>query len=237
MFYVCPALKASCAPSPLHVSQPPDLPQLNVFVPALHFALNKVRCTPQASPPANPGTAVAQQVCDYLSGQREGKLLPRVHVDYDQKLDDRERLFAAPRNKVNLDAYLHSYICCPNLYYIPVANAQAMMDSPQKPPEEGRPAASSRELAAEGSGSGSNGPGVDEDPEKVQQLLKLIQIQKQQAGKALEASPAVTLKRKWEEEEEEEAAAETGGQLAKKSCVDSGKPREGEARMQGLLKV
>ncbi|XP_041945915.1 protein TASOR isoform X1 [Alosa sapidissima] len=213
------SLKAVSTPSPRHVPQSPILPQLDTFIPALHFALNKVRGTPQANPPANPSTAVTQQVCDYLSGQREGKLLPRVHLDYDIKLDDRERLFPAPRNKLNLEAYLHSYICCPNLYYIPVSNAQDMMDSPLKPLE--CHTASSQESAAEG--SGSNGPGVDEDPEKVKQLLKLIQAQKQQAGKGLEASPALTLKRKCEEE-----AAETGGKHARKSDLNNGVPREDE---------
>lgn len=90
--------------------------------------------------------------------------------------------------------------------------------------------ASSQELAAEG--SGSNGPGVDKDPEKVQQLLKLIQIQKQQAGKALEASPALSLKRKCEGE-----AAAVGGKHARKTDLNNGKFREGEACIQNLTSL
>lgn len=151
-----------------------------------------------------------------------------MHVNYDQKLDDRERLFPAPRNKLNLEAYLHSYIYCPNLYCIPVAKVEAVMDSAQNSLE--CCTASTQELAAEG--SGSNGPGVDKDPEKVQQLLKLIQIQKQQAGKALEASPALSLKRKCEGE-----AAAVGGKHARKTDLNNGKFREGEACIQNLTSL
>lgn len=219
-------LKAVSTPSPSLVPQSPISPHLDPFIPALHFALNKVRGSPQTSPPPNPSVAVTEHIANYLSGQREGKLLPRVNISYDQKLDERERLFPAPRNKLNLEAYLRSYIYCPNLYCIPVAKAESMTESSQNSSE--CCTASNQELAAEG--SGSNGPEVDKDPERVQQLLKLIQIQKQQAGKALEASPAPSLKRKCEGGE-----AEAGGKHARKSELNNGF-REGEACIQSLTK-
>ncbi|KAL2091642.1 hypothetical protein ACEWY4_013905 [Coilia grayii] len=209
------SLKPTSSPSVLQPPQHSVLPHLGMFIPALHFALNKVRCTPQTTPPANPSIAVEQQLSDFLSGQREGKLLPRVHIDYDHKLDDRERLFPAPRNKLNLEAYLQSYICCPNLYCIPVAKAQVMMDTPPKLQE--CCTASNQELAVDG--SRFSGAGVDKDPEKVQQLLELIQIQKQQAAKGSEAPPAMTVKRKREDE-----AEVVRGKCARKSTLNNGNP-------------
>ncbi|XP_066526927.1 protein TASOR isoform X2 [Hoplias malabaricus] len=164
----------------LPVPQDPVMPHMDTFIPAFHHALAKVRC----NPPANLGAGVEQQAYDYLSSIREGKLIQRVRLDYDHKLDEREKLFPAPRQKYNWENYVRSYFHNPHLFTVPVQKAKNMVEKLRCVPES---------EAAEG------------DPEKMKELLKLIQMSKKvakQKGNGAEerASDALGLKRKVEEE-------------------------------------
>uniref|UniRef100_A0A8C1UCM6 Transcription activation suppressor a n=1 Tax=Cyprinus carpio TaxID=7962 RepID=A0A8C1UCM6_CYPCA len=164
----------SCRPvSSEHHS--PIMPQHDCFVSALHCALSKAR----GEPPADLSAAVEQQVYDYLTNLREGKPLQRIRTDYDPKLDAREKLFPAPRQKTNWESFVRPYIYKPAVFTM-------LLESVKKKVEELRV---QTERAA-----------THNDPDKVQELLKLIQRNKKsskgQEGDPELAEDACTLKRK-----------------------------------------
>ncbi|XP_042604773.1 protein TASOR-like isoform X2 [Cyprinus carpio] len=164
----------SCRPvSSEHHS--PIMPQHDCFVSALHCALSKAR----GEPPADLSAAVEQQVYDYLTNLREGKPLQRIRTDYDPKLDAREKLFPAPRQKTNWESFVRPYIYKPAVFTM-------LLESVKKKVEELRV---QTERAA-----------THNDPDKVQELLKLIQRNKKsskgQEGDSELVEDACTLKRK-----------------------------------------
>ncbi|KAM6979745.1 protein TASOR-like [Aplochiton taeniatus] len=126
-----------CLPS-LNASEtltapPLVMPQLHRFVPALHHALLKVR----GNPPADLSAGVERQALDYLSGQKDGKVRLYPMEGYDSKLDDRGRLFPAPKHhKLNMEGYLRSYVYGPSLYLLPAFKARDMVQLYCKAPEE-----------------------------------------------------------------------------------------------------
>ncbi|XP_058615394.1 protein TASOR isoform X2 [Onychostoma macrolepis] len=141
----------------------PIMPQHDWFVSALHCALNKAR----AEPPADLSAAVEQQVYDYLTNLREGQPLQRARTDYDPKLDAREKLFPAPRQKTNWESFLRPYIYKPAVFTL-------LLESVKKKVEE-------LQVQTERAASHS-------DPDKVQELLKLIQLNKK-SSKGQEGDP------------------------------------------------
>ncbi|KAI4881039.1 hypothetical protein NFI96_027968 [Prochilodus magdalenae] len=185
--------KPPAASTPLlPVPQDPIIPHLDSFIPAFHYALGKVRC----NPPANLGAGVEQQAHDYLSSIREGKLIQRVRLDYDHKLDEREKLFPAPRQKYNWENYVRSYFYNPHLFTMPVENAKNMVEKLRCVPETSTDSETADSVEAHS------------DPERLKELLKLIQIKKKVAkqkgtGSDEGASDTHGLKRKSEEEANE----------------------------------
>uniref|UniRef100_A0A8C1Q3C7 Transcription activation suppressor a n=1 Tax=Cyprinus carpio TaxID=7962 RepID=A0A8C1Q3C7_CYPCA len=164
----------SCRPV-LSEHHSPIMPQHDCFVSALHCALSKAR----GEPPADLSAAVEQQVYDYLTNLREGKPLQRIRTDYDPKLDAREKLFPAPRQKTNWESFVRPYIYKPAVFTM-------LLESVKKKVEELRV---QTERAA-----------THNDPDKVQELLKLIQRNKKsskgQEGDSELVEDACTLKRK-----------------------------------------
>ncbi|XP_056095994.1 protein TASOR [Rhinichthys klamathensis goyatoka] len=140
----------------------PVMPQHDSFVSALHLALSKAR----ADPPADPSACVQQSVCEYLTHLRLGKPVQRVRTDYDPKLDVREKLFPAPRQKPSLEPFLRPYIYSPGLFTLALHGLKATVE----------------ELGHAGS--------AQENPERVQELLELIQLNKKssQGGAGAEAA-------------------------------------------------
>ncbi|XP_077088075.1 protein TASOR [Siphateles boraxobius] len=150
----------------------PIMPQHDSFVSALHLALSKAR----ADPPADPSACVQQTVCEYLTDLRMGKPVQRVRTDYDPKLDVREKLFPAPRQKSNLEPFLRPYIHSPGLFTLAHRRLKEAV-------EELRSAAS---------------------PERVQELLELIQLKRSSQGSA--GAPEAPEKRKGDHHAPEGAA-------------------------------
>lgn len=107
------------------------MPHLNSFLPAYHYALSKVRC----NPPPNLSAGVEQLVHEYLSSLQESKPIQRVRLDYDVKLDDREKVFPAPRQKFNWEGYVRSYFFSPGLYTLPVQKAKNITEKFRCVPE------------------------------------------------------------------------------------------------------
>ncbi|XP_035243385.1 protein TASOR isoform X2 [Anguilla anguilla] len=230
-------------PDPQH----PIMPQLDTFIPALHYALMKVR----SNPPADLGAGVERQARDYLSGRDDGKVRLYYMNEYKQNLDERDKLHPAPKQKHNLEAYLRSYIYRPDVYLLAVVQAREMVESLRRAPEyspvsdwEGSdgqgPGATSAGAAAQA--NGAHGAQADNDPEKMRELLKLIQMWKRNEGEARQVGEARDgregpeepiweargLKRKLEEEA---AAAASTFKYLRRASLDNGEhSREEEGR-------
>uniref|UniRef100_A0A8C9WKU2 Transcription activation suppressor n=1 Tax=Scleropages formosus TaxID=113540 RepID=A0A8C9WKU2_SCLFO len=153
---------------------------LDGFIPALHYALMKVR----TNPPADLSAGVQRQAWDYLSGRECGNVRLYYMNEYKQNLDERDQVRAAPRKPHSKErTCLRSYICCPGSYVLTIRQARDMMESHRGPPEyspvsdwEG---SDSQPAAARS--NGAHGPQLahaDNDPEKMKELLRLIQMWK-----------------------------------------------------------
>lgn len=149
------------------------MPQHDWFVSALHCALSKAR----VEPPADLSAAVEQQVYDYLTNLCEDNPLQRARTDYDPKLDAREKLFPAPRQKTNWESFLRPYIYKPAVFTM-------LLESVKKKVEE-------LQVQTERASSHND---------QVQDLLKLVQLNKKsskgKAGDPEAAEETCTLKRK-----------------------------------------
>ncbi|KAJ8361018.1 hypothetical protein SKAU_G00175430 [Synaphobranchus kaupii] len=179
-------------------TQHPIMPQLDTFIPALHYALMKLR----SNPPSELGSGVERQARDYLSGQDEGKVRLYYMNEYKLNLDEREKLHPAPKQKHNLEGYLRSYIYRPDVYLLAVVQAREMVESLRRVPEyspvsdwEGSDGPGSGAAAAQAAAQANGahvapGAQADNDPEKMRELLKLIQMWKRNEGEARQAGEA-----------------------------------------------
>ncbi|MCJ8744545.1 hypothetical protein PDJAM_G00119910 [Pangasius djambal] len=191
------------------VPQDPVMPRLNSFIPAYHYALSKVRC----NPPANLSAGVEQQALEYLSSLHESKPIQRVRLDYDIKLDDREKLFPAPRQRFKWENYIHSYFYSPGLYVMPVEKAKNMVEMFRYVLES----STDREP--------TDTAQAHSDPEGMSELLKLMQVKKTKETKQKEV-PLDThgLKRKLEEEVQNVSA-----KCSRMATPSNGEPEEVQA--------
>ncbi|XP_051518058.1 protein TASOR-like isoform X2 [Myxocyprinus asiaticus] len=193
--------------------------QIDNFVPALHHGLFKLR----SNPPKELAAGLKRQALDYLCQQEQGAIQPFQVGEYRHSLDDRTNLHPAPRPK-NIDLALNSYIYGPGQFQLPVeALQQDLMDSRQgavSPPagaEEYSPvsdwggsdrqASSSSGLGISQSNGGAQRPQGEYDKDKMEKLLKLIQLHKRTIGKDEGSGPErdedwdpASLKRKLERE-------------------------------------
>lgn len=194
------------------VPQDSVMPRLNSFIPAYHYALSKVRC----NPPANLSAGVEQQAHDYLSSLHEFKPMQRVRIDYDSKLDDREKLFPAPRQRFNWEGYIHSYFYNPGLFTMPVINAKKMVDTIRFVPESRSDPETTDATKAHG------------DPEGMDELLKqFIPTNKRKETKPKVLQDAHGLKRKLEEEEQNRSA-----KSSRIATPSNGEGEEGQGRQK-----
>ncbi|KAG7472885.1 hypothetical protein MATL_G00114030 [Megalops atlanticus] len=169
---------------------PPDAPLIagvGRFLPALHYALRKLRTTD----PPDLAAGVARQAQDYLHRCGAG-LRPHYMSEYQQTLDGKEHLYPAPRQTPGLDGRLRAYLSRPACYSVPVAQAQAMVESsppPPQPPPERCPAPDTG--GADGQPGGQEGAGVQPKQKKrrglpqgnydqamMKELLKVIRSHK-----------------------------------------------------------
>uniref|UniRef100_A0A673LHP3 Protein TASOR-like n=1 Tax=Sinocyclocheilus rhinocerous TaxID=307959 RepID=A0A673LHP3_9TELE len=164
----------SCRPvSSEHHS--PIMPQHDSFISALHYALNKAH----GDPPADLSATIEQQVYDYLTNLREGQSPQRIRTDYDPKLDVRDKLFPALRQKTNWESFVRPYIYKPAVFTMLLENVKKKVEELRVQTERAAP---------------------HNDPVKVKELLKLIQLNKKsskgKAGDPEALGDTYTLKRK-----------------------------------------
>uniref|UniRef100_A0A672MVS4 Protein TASOR-like n=1 Tax=Sinocyclocheilus grahami TaxID=75366 RepID=A0A672MVS4_SINGR len=169
--------------------------QIDNFVPALHHGFYKLR----ANPPKELAVGLKRQVLDYLNQKEQGVIRPFHIVEYRHSLDDRTNQHPAPRPK-NMDVALNSYIFGPGQFQLPVeALQQDLMDSQQgaaSPPagaEEYSPVSDwggsdrqvpgSSTIGVSQSNGGAQRPRGEYEKEKMEKLLKLIQLHKRTLGK------------------------------------------------------
>ncbi|XP_016111975.1 protein TASOR-like isoform X2 [Sinocyclocheilus grahami] len=173
----------------------PNSYQIDNFVPALHHGFYKLR----ANPPKELAVGLKRQVLDYLNQKEQGVIRPFHIVEYRHSLDDRTNQHPAPRPK-NMDVALNSYIFGPGQFQLPVeALQQDLMDSQQgaaSPPagaEEYSPVSDwggsdrqvpgSSTIGVSQSNGGAQRPRGEYEKEKMEKLLKLIQLHKRTLGK------------------------------------------------------
>ncbi|KAI5093383.1 protein TASOR [Silurus meridionalis] len=203
-----PETRAACTPL-IPLPQEPEMPHLNSFIPAYHYALSKVRC----NPPPNLSAGVEQQAREYLSSLYESKPIQRIRLNYDVKLDDREKLFPAPKQRFNLEGYIRSYFYNPSLYTMPVEKAKNLV-------EKFRCVSASR-TDPETADSAE----AFSDPEGMNGLLNFVQMNKIKEAKPKEvASDTQGLKRKSEEEERNVTA-----KCSRMATPSNGEAEEGQA--------
>uniref|UniRef100_A0A3P9PVE2 Transcription activation suppressor b n=1 Tax=Poecilia reticulata TaxID=8081 RepID=A0A3P9PVE2_POERE len=199
-------------PEPLTVEpQPAFLSTMEPFIPALHYALFKLR--------PNPGKelslGVERQATDYLTRIESGTVRPFILPDYKNSFDERASPLSVPRPKFNMDAVLRSYVHNSANYFLPLGKARDTIEriknpapyspvsdwggSDRVPPES----AKRRQDVTHSNGAQLQPNEYDHD--KMKQLLKLIQLHKknlvQEPGKDQEKDgswDANNLKRKFE---------------------------------------
>ncbi|XP_030231723.1 protein TASOR isoform X1 [Gadus morhua] len=107
--------------------------ELGQFVPALHHALVKAR----ANPPTELAAGVERQAGLYLAGRRDRTVRAYPTPVYDSKLDDRGKLFPAPKHhRLNMEGYLRSYLYSPVFYQLPLGHANRLLELHPPPDEE-----------------------------------------------------------------------------------------------------
>ncbi|KAM3871752.1 protein TASOR [Diretmus argenteus] len=118
-------------PEPLSMEpQPAILSSLEPFLPALHYALLKLR----PNPGKDLSSGVERQSHDYLTRMDSGTVRPFILPEYKQILDERNTLHPAPRPKYNMEGLLRSYTHSPATYILSLNKAKDMIEIIQKPP-------------------------------------------------------------------------------------------------------
>ncbi|KAM3618357.1 uncharacterized protein V6R79_019606 [Siganus canaliculatus] len=117
-------------PEPLTVdSQPAILSSVEPFVPALHYALFKLR----PNPGKDLSSGVERQATDYLTRMDSGTVRPFILPDYKYNVDDRTNPLQVPRPKFNLDSVLRTYIHNPGNYILPLSRTKDIIDRIRNP--------------------------------------------------------------------------------------------------------
>ncbi|XP_024148711.1 protein TASOR isoform X4 [Oryzias melastigma] len=117
-------------PEPLTVEpQPAILSSMEPFVPALHYALFKLR----PNPGKDISSGVERQATDYLTRMDSGTVRPFILPDYKYNVDERTTPLPVPRPKFNMDAVLRSYTHNPANYILPLNKAKDLMERIRNP--------------------------------------------------------------------------------------------------------
>uniref|UniRef100_A0A4W4EII8 Transcription activation suppressor b n=1 Tax=Electrophorus electricus TaxID=8005 RepID=A0A4W4EII8_ELEEL len=176
----------------------PVTDHLDTYVPALHHAFVKLR----SNPPKDLAAGVKSQVQDYLGLRQQGVGRPFAAPEYRHNLDERPSLHPPPRAK-GVDSALSTYLYGPAGFQLPVARLrQGTGEScwgTSSPPAGGEeyspvsdwggpdgPAGSGARpglAQSNGGGQGARLGQAEYDKDKMEKLLKLIQLHKRALGK------------------------------------------------------
>lgn len=109
--------------------QPAIHSSMEPFVPALHYALFKLR----PNPGKDLSSGVERQATDYLTRMDSGTVRPFILPDYKYNVDDRTNPLPVPRPKFNMDSVLRSYIHSPANYILPLNKAKDIIERIRNP--------------------------------------------------------------------------------------------------------
>uniref|UniRef100_A0A8C8MAH7 DUF3715 domain-containing protein n=1 Tax=Oncorhynchus tshawytscha TaxID=74940 RepID=A0A8C8MAH7_ONCTS len=141
--------------------QPPLLVSMEPFIPALHYALLKMRSTPDIK---HLSTGVERQALDYLT--RRDSVRAFLVPEYQQNLDERGSMHPAPRPKSNMEGLLRSYLHGPSsAYVLPMVKARDMMDRINQPPSAPAPTTTDYSPVSDWGGSGGSDRPERQPPE------------------------------------------------------------------------
>lgn len=143
--------------------QPAILSSLQPFVPALHYALLKLR----PNPGKDLSSGVERQAHDYLTRRENSTVRPFILPEYKQNLDDRGNLHPAPRPKHNLEGLLRSYVLNPAAHILSLAKAKDMIDRIQNPLPPPAPAPVEYSPVSDWGGSDRGSDRPDKPPERL----------------------------------------------------------------------
>ncbi|KAM6924531.1 protein TASOR [Xenentodon cancila] len=117
-------------PEPLTVEpQPAILSSVESFIPALHYALFKLR----PNPGKDLSSGVERQATDYLTRMDSGTVRPFILPDYKYNMDERTSPLPAPRPKFNMEAVLRNYVHNPANYILPLNKAKDVIERIRNP--------------------------------------------------------------------------------------------------------
>ncbi|XP_030044388.1 protein TASOR-like, partial [Microcaecilia unicolor] len=191
------------------------MPELMTFISSLHFAL--IQCRKDTSASFN--AVVEKHARQYLNRRAKGDRKYREFVlyRYDPRLDERKSLYSAPRNRSHLDGALRNYMLGPEAYTLPVRKAKEIIEENKvqqfspisdydavedeieitKPRKKNGPMYETATIVLQKSSQNA-----DYDPDRVKDLIKLIQCRKKIVGGENEIEDFETrsrLKRKLED--------------------------------------
>lgn len=109
--------------------QPAILSSVETFIPALHYALFKLR----PNPGKDLSSGVERQATDYLTRMDSGTVRPFILPEYKHNVDDRTNPLPALRHKFNVDAVLRSYVHNPANYILPLNKAKDVIERIRNP--------------------------------------------------------------------------------------------------------
>lgn len=109
--------------------QAPVLSSVESFVPALHYALFKLR----PNPGKDLSSGVERQATEYLTRMDSGTVRPFVLPEYKYNVDDRTNPLQVPRHKFNMEGVLRSYTHNPANYMLPLNKAKDIIERIRNP--------------------------------------------------------------------------------------------------------
>lgn len=147
--------------------QPSVLTSMEPFIPALHFALFKLR----PNPGKDLSSGVERQSTDYLTRMDSGTVRPFILPDYKYNMDDRTSPLQIPRPKFNTDSVLRAYIHNPASYILPLNKVKDNIERIRNPVPVATPAPAPVEYSpvSDWGGSDRGSDRGDRLPERVLQ--------------------------------------------------------------------
>ncbi|KAM4562233.1 protein TASOR isoform 2-T2 [Odontesthes bonariensis] len=109
--------------------QPALRSSMESFIPALHYALFKLR----PNPGKDLSSGVERQAAEYLTRMDSGMVRPFLLPDYKHNVDERSSPLPVPRPKFNMDAVLRSYIHSPSNYVLPLSKTKDIIERIRNP--------------------------------------------------------------------------------------------------------
>lgn len=176
-------------PEPLTVDpQPAILSSMEPFIPALHYALFKLR----PNPGKDVSSGVERQATDYLTRMDSGTVRPFILPDYKYNVDDRTNPVPVPRPKFNMDSVLRTYVHNPANYILPLNKAKDIIERIRNPVPIPTPAPAPVEYSPVSDWGGS-----DRGSDRAERLPeRLPQERPPQERPAQEKPPSDSSKRK-----------------------------------------